>query len=42
MYWNGHENHVEILFEIRFKVFRGGKSREEVISPREKIMSKDS
>lgn len=41
MCWNGHESHVEILFEICFEVFRGGKRKEEVISRREKIMSKD-
>lgn len=41
MCWNGHENPVEILFEICFEVFRGGKREEEVISRREKVMSKD-
>lgn len=41
MSWNGHKNHVEILLEIHLEVFRGGKRKEEVISRKEKIMSKD-
>lgn len=36
MCWNGHKNHVEILFEVHFEVFRDGKRKEEIISRREK------